>query len=73
MNLLFYNLIILILINFFKKPEDQLNVYITFTNSKVHKIILDNLNVNRHVQEEVKAPRYCPSVESKSLKYLHNI
>lgn len=55
---------------FFIQPEDQVNTYTTFTNSKVHQIILDNLNVNQHVKEEVKGPRYCPSVESKSLKYL---
>lgn len=42
----------------------------TFTNSKVHQIVIDSLNVNRHIKEEVKGPRYCPSLESKSLKYI---
>lgn len=42
----------------------------TFTNSKVHQIVIDSLNVNRHIKEEVKGPRYCPSLESKSLKYV---
>ncbi|XP_050543833.1 protein MTO1 homolog, mitochondrial isoform X2 [Daktulosphaira vitifoliae] len=50
-------------------PQKQIKTYITYTNSKVHQIVLDNLSVNRHIKEEVKGPRYCPSLESKSLKY----
>ncbi|XP_025416283.1 protein MTO1 homolog, mitochondrial isoform X2 [Sipha flava] len=51
------------------KPEDQIQTYLTYTNSKVHQIVIDNLNINRHIKEEVKGPRYCPSLESKSLKF----
>ncbi|PNF36860.1 MTO1-like protein, mitochondrial [Cryptotermes secundus] len=51
------------------KAEDQLKCYLTYTNSAVHKIILDNLHVNRHVREEVRGPRYCPSIESKALRF----
>ncbi|XKL67626.1 hypothetical protein PGB90_003117 [Kerria lacca] len=51
------------------KPEDQLRCYITLTNKTVEDICLNNLNMNRHVREEVKGPRYCPSIESKSIKF----
>lgn len=62
---------IYLLIICFVKPQDQIKTYITFTNSEVHQIVIDNLNVNRHIKEEVKGPRYCPSLESKSLKYVY--
>ncbi|XP_065208759.1 protein MTO1 homolog, mitochondrial [Planococcus citri] len=51
------------------KPEDQLPCYLTHTNPTVEKICLDSLKVNRHVREEVRGPRYCPSIESKSIKF----
>jgi tRNA uridine 5-carboxymethylaminomethyl modification enzyme len=36
----------------------------------VAKIIKDNLHCNRHVQEESSSgPRYCPSIESKVLRF----
>ncbi|KAJ4437799.1 Mitochondrial Translation Optimization [Periplaneta americana] len=52
-----------------KMPEDQLKCHLTFTNPAVNKIILDNLHVNRHVMEEVTGPRYCPSIESKAIRF----
>ncbi|KAK7868536.1 hypothetical protein R5R35_004818 [Gryllus longicercus] len=51
------------------KPEDQAICHLTLTNPAVDKIILDNLHVNRHVTEEVQGPRYCPSIESKALRF----
>lgn len=51
------------------KPEDQLKCHLTLTNAAVNKIIVDNLHVNRHVTEEVTGPRYCPSIESKALRF----
>jgi hypothetical protein len=26
--------------------------------------------VNRHVAEEIRGPRYCPSIESKAIRYV---
>ncbi|KAJ9597787.1 hypothetical protein L9F63_011395, partial [Diploptera punctata] len=51
------------------KPEEQLKCHLTYTNAAVNKIILQNLHVNRHVTEEVTGPRYCPSIESKALRF----
>ncbi|OAD60793.1 hypothetical protein WN48_04560, partial [Eufriesea mexicana] len=49
--------------------EKQLNCYITHTNNAVAKIVKDNMHCNLHVTEEVTGPRYCPSIESKILKF----
>lgn len=41
----------------------------TRTNSQVENIVLSNLHLNRHVMEEINGPRYCPSIESKVLRF----
>ena len=49
--------------------QDQLHCYGTQTNPATHKIIHDNLDQSIHIRETVKGPRYCPSLESKVIRF----
>ncbi len=49
--------------------EDQLLCYSTHTNPAAHEIIRQNLDKSIHIRESVKGPRYCPSLESKVLRF----
>ena len=49
--------------------QDQLHCYGTHTNAASHKIIQENLDQSIHIKETVKGPRYCPSLESKVIRF----
>ena len=50
---------------------NQSSCYITYTNEKTHKIILDNLHRSPLYGGDIKGigPRYCPSIEDKIVRF----
>ncbi|KAH8821583.1 glucose inhibited division protein A-domain-containing protein [Xylogone sp. PMI_703] len=49
--------------------RDQLLCYATYTNQATHDIVKANLDKSIHIRETVKGPRYCPSLESKIIRF----
>lgn len=54
-----------------EKLKNQASCYITYTNEKTHKIILDNLHRSPLYGGDIKGigPRYCPSIEDKIVRF----
>ena len=60
--------------NFYEPTYDinkQVPCYLTYTNKKTHKIIMDNLDKCALYSGMIKGvgPRYCPSIEDKVVKF----
>lgn len=49
--------------------ENQLSCFSTHTNPDTHAIVNANLDKSIHIRETVKGPRYCPSLESKVIRF----
>jgi tRNA uridine 5-carboxymethylaminomethyl modification enzyme len=49
--------------------EGQLTCWMTYTNEASHEIVRANLDKSVHIRETVKGPRYCPSLESKVMRF----
>lgn len=49
--------------------KKQMLCYATYTNQASHDIIKANLDKSIHIRESVKGPRYCPSLESKVIRF----
>jgi tRNA uridine 5-carboxymethylaminomethyl modification enzyme len=48
---------------------DQLPCFLTHTNETSHEVVRQNLDKTIHIRESVKGPRYCPSLESKVIRF----
>ncbi len=53
------------------KPANVADCYLTYTNLDTHKLILDNLDKAPMYNGSIEGtgPRYCPSIESKVVKF----
>lgn len=49
--------------------EGQRDCWMTYTNDAAHEIIRANLDKSIHIRETVRGPRYCPSLESKVIRF----
>ncbi|CAK7269119.1 Mitochondrial Translation Optimization [Sporothrix epigloea] len=49
----------------------QLLCHATYTNEATHDVVRANLDKTIHIRETVKGPRYCPSLESKIVRFGH--
>ncbi|RKP06061.1 glucose-inhibited division protein A [Thamnocephalis sphaerospora] len=49
--------------------DQQLLCFQTRTTPVSHKLISDNLSKSIHIRETVRGPRYCPSIESKVIRF----
>ncbi|PIO75239.1 tRNA uridine 5-carboxymethylaminomethyl modification enzyme GidA [Teladorsagia circumcincta] len=53
----------------FSFMTDQLPTYIGYTNDFVRELVEENLADNEHVKADASGPRYCPSLESKVIRF----
>ena len=51
--------------------ENKVKCYVTYTNAKTHKVILDNLHRSPLYSGRIHGvgPRYCPSIEDKIVRF----
>ena len=51
------------------EQDNLIKCFQTRTTKETHQMIRDTLNQTIHIKEEVNGPRYCPSIESKVIRF----
>lgn len=49
--------------------QRQLACHATYTNNATHDVVRANLDKTIHIRETIRGPRYCPSLESKVIRF----
>ncbi|KAF9504466.1 hypothetical protein BS47DRAFT_1441554 [Hydnum rufescens UP504] len=49
--------------------DNQISCFRTRTTPKTHAVVRENLHLSVHIRETVRGPRYCPSIESKVIRF----
>ncbi len=54
-----------------EKLQNTVSCFVTYTNEKTHKVILDNIHRSPLYGGDIKGigPRYCPSIEDKIVRF----
>ncbi|MBW0520434.1 hypothetical protein O181_060149 [Austropuccinia psidii MF-1] len=52
-----------------KYAHSQLSCWKTNTTLQTHEVVKQNLHLSRHIRQEIQGPRYCPSLESKIIRF----
>ncbi len=54
-----------------ERLENTVSCYVTYTNERTHKVILDNIHRSPLYGGDIKGigPRYCPSIEDKIVRF----
>ncbi|MBO5955377.1 MAG: tRNA uridine-5-carboxymethylaminomethyl(34) synthesis enzyme MnmG [Clostridia bacterium] len=54
-----------------EKLENTVSCFVTYTNERTHKVILDNIHRSPLYRGDIKGigPRYCPSIEDKIVRF----
>eukprot|EP00124_Ichthyophonus_hoferi_P001956 Ihof_evm9s118 gene=Ihof_evmTU9s118 len=52
--------------------KNQVCCHITHTNEMAHEVIRRTNHLNGHIQGDIRGPRFCPSIESKIIRFAHH-
>ncbi|XP_069044443.1 protein MTO1 homolog, mitochondrial isoform X2 [Lepisosteus oculatus] len=51
------------------QPDQQIPCFLTHTSPAVEVLVRETLHLNSHIQQDTQGPRYCPSLESRVLRF----